>query len=221
MELKLGSQGANVAFFQSVLKTLNFYDKNVDGIFGTGTQNAVKEFQSEFNLKETGVISDEFVTELLPYITVPTDIAYSSDIVNIILESFKYKYKFIEFGNIGKSVLGKDIEELRIGTGATHVLYVASTHANEWITTPLVLKFAEDYASAYQNGTNIYDKSSLELFEKCTIHIVPLLNPDGVDLVNNALDIKSTAFKNAVEISNNYPNIAFPSGWKANIQGVD
>lgn len=221
MELKLGSQGSNVAFFQSVLKTLNFYDKNVDGIFGTGTQNAVKEFQSEFNLKETGVISDEFVTELLPYITVPTDIAYSSDIVKIILESFKYKYKFMEFGNIGKSVLGKDIEELRIGTGATHVLYVASTHANEWITTPLVLKFAEDYASAYQNGTNIYDKSSLELFEKCTIHIVPLLNPDGVDLVNNALDIKSTAFKNAVEISNNYPNIAFPSGWKANIQGID
>lgn len=217
MELKLGSRGPNVAFFQSVLKTLGLYDKNIDGIFGTGTQNAIKEFQANLNLKETGVISDEFVTELLPYITVPTDIAYTSDIVEIILESFRYKYKFLEFESIGKSVLGKDIQAIKIGAGTTHVLYVASTHANEWITTPLVLKFIEDYALAYQNRTNIYDKSSLELFEKCTIHIVPLLNPDGVDLVNNALDTGSNAYQNALEISSNYPNIAFPSGWKANI----
>lgn len=217
MELKLGSQGPNVSFFQSVLKTLGAYDKNIDGIFGSGTETAVKKFQAELNLKQTGAITDEFVTELLPYITVPTDINYTSDIVKIILDSFKYKYKFLEFGSIGKSVLGKDIEEIRIGTGASHVLYIASTHANEWITTPLVLKFVEEYANSYQEGTNIYDKSSLELFSKCTIHIVPLLNPDGIDLVNNALDNESLSYTNAVKISSNYPNIAFPSGWKANI----
>lgn len=221
MELKLGSQGTNVSFFQSVLKTLGIYDKNVDGIFGSSTETAVKKLQAKLNLKQTGIITNEFVIELYPYITVPTDIAYTSNIVYIILEAFKYKYKFLEFENIGKSVLGKDIEEIRIGTGTSHVLYVASTHANEWITTPLVLKFVEEYAESYQNGTNIYGKSSRELFSKCTIHIVPLLNPDGIDLVNNALDSKSEAYTNAVKISSNYPNIAFPNGWKANIQGID
>ena len=100
MELKLGSQGPNVSFFQSVLKTLGVYDKNIDGIFGSATETAVKKFQAELNLKQTGIITDEFVTELLPYITVPTDTNYTSDIVKIMLDSFKYKYKFLEFGTI-------------------------------------------------------------------------------------------------------------------------
>lgn len=221
MELKIGSHGANVSFFQSILKSLGIYNQAIDGIFGAATYEAVKVFQSNLNLPTTGVIDNLVITELLPYITVPTDIAYTSDIVEIVLDSFKYKYKFLKFEEIGKSVLGKSIDCVKIGNGSTNVLYVSSTHANEWITTPVVLKFIEDYSKAYSNGETIYEKSSTELFSKCTIYIVPLLNPDGVDLVNNALDSQSRAYINAIKISQNYPNIAFPNGWKANISGID
>lgn len=221
MLLKLGDRGTLVSFFQFVLKENNYYTGNIDGIFGNKTKTAVTAFQKALNLEETGIINSGFINELLPYITVPTSIPYTYDITTIVINSLLYKYNFLQVQNLGKSVMKKDINCIKIGNGPNHVLYVGSTHANEWITTPLLLKFIEDFSVAYSNGENIYDKNSRELFNRTTLFIVPLHNPDGIDLVNEAIDENSIEYQNVVEISNNYPNISFPSGWKANITGID
>lgn len=60
-----------------------------------------------------------------------------------------------------------------------------------------------------------------ELYEEASIYFVPMVNPDGVNLVTGAYENTSPEYIKAVEISANYPNIAFPSGWKANIDGTD
>jgi hypothetical protein len=47
-----------------------------------------------------------------------------------------------------------------------------------------------------------------------------MVNPDGVDLVNGFLE-SGPYYQMAKAIGESYPDIAFPSGWKANIEGVD
>lgn len=160
---------------------------------------------------------------IIPYgfNVVPTNINYSYFLTELCIEGLIARYPQIRRGIIGQSVLGKNLYTLQVGNGTKQVMYNASHHANEWITTPLLLKFTEEYLKAYIFMASIGGFSANYIFNTATINIVPLVNPDGVDLVTGALDKSIPAYKNAERISADYPSIPFPSGWKANISGTD
>lgn len=149
------------------------------------------------------------------------DFIFSSDVVYENLSTLKATYPFLQTGSAGKSVLGKNIPYVRIGRGQKEVFYSASIHANEWITSILLLEFMYEYCAAIQNNSTIWGFSARRLFESVSIYIIPIVNPDGVDLVTGAIPPSSSTYKQAQKIASNFPNIPFVDGWKANIRGID
>ena len=137
------------------------------------------------------------------------------------INSLKVVYPFIQVDQIGKSELGKPIYCIRIGTGKKEVFYNATFHANELITTNVLMKFIEDYARSYVESKSLYGLNAKELYFNTSLYIVPMVNQDGADLVTGSISNVDNAYINAQNIANSFPNIPFPQGWKANIKGVD
>ena len=57
--LKKGSEGALVKELQRLLQKKGYYTGELDGKFGTGTQDAVKNFQRDMGLTVDGVVGDQ------------------------------------------------------------------------------------------------------------------------------------------------------------------
>ena len=149
------------------------------------------------------------------------DIPYSSFLTSAVIEGLCLRYPFIERSVIGKSVMGSEIEMIRIGKGSYKLGVNAAHHANEWITTPMSLMFIEQYAKAYADNGSIGGFSARDLYEHTTLCLVPLVNPDGADLVNGFIKEGNRYYNSAKALASYYPNVPFPSGWKANICGID
>ena len=122
---------------------------------------------------------------------VPTDISYSYSILVMNIQALKRIYPFIEVGYIGSSVLNNAIPFIKIGNGIKEVFYNASFHANEWITTPLLMNFLENYCLSYVNNSSLFGYNARFLYNNVSLYIVPMVNPDGVNLVTGEYAIGS------------------------------
>ena len=111
---------------------------------------------------------------------VPTDINYTSELLNLNINALKTVYPFLELLTIGNSVLGRGIRGIKFGKGTKEVLYVGSTHANELITSTLLMKFMENLSKSYVNNIPIFGVNSRELFDNVSLYVIPMHNPDGV-----------------------------------------
>ncbi|MBR0208714.1 MAG: peptidoglycan-binding protein [Oscillospiraceae bacterium] len=160
------------------------------------------------------------VTVPLPFDVVPTDIDFCSALAAYCVRGLCARYPFLSCASVGRSVLGRPLWSLTLGAGENRVLYSAAHHANEWITTPLLLSFAEELAESFAQGGMIFGQSAAELLDYARLCLVPLVDPDGLDLVTGELR-RGEAFESARSIAGQYPGVPFPAGWKANIRGTD
>ena len=131
------------------------------------------------------------------------------------------RYPFIKVREIGRSGMGRPILALSLGKGDNRLGFVGAHHADGWITALVLLRFLEEYAAAYAMGGSLGGVRACELYERSTIHMVPLVNPDGVDLITGALSVEDSFHAQARALASHYPDIPFPEGWRSNIFGVD
>ncbi len=117
---------------------------------------------------------------------------------------------------IGTSVEGRELYVARMGNGPKKLVVIGGVHGREWMTTYLLMSLIELYLNHDQRGTKVKGYAIGELLEEVSVSFVPMLNPDGIDLVlNGAGDRDRELLLKMNEGEENF------SRWKANIAGVD
>lgn len=158
---------------------------------------------------------------IIPYgiDVVDTNINYTYEIMQRDIRGLKARYPFLETGSIGNSILGRNLYYIKLGNGPNKVFYNGAHHALEWITSPLLMNFSEDFLKAYVEGKSIKGYNINNIWNQSTVYIVPMVNPDGVNLVINGLNRNNPYYENLIIWNDGSTD--FSNTWQANIRGID
>ena len=125
------------------------------------------------------------------------------------------------FGNT-KTCQQRQIPIVFLGDSSSsrHVMVQASIHAREYMTSQLVMAMLEKYACCYYENVMYKDKTIRELFDSVCFVIIPMVNPDGVEIAQHgetgaATDDVKSWIKEMSEKGFSYTHI------KSNANGVD
>ncbi|AOT70270.1 M14 family zinc carboxypeptidase [Geosporobacter ferrireducens] len=142
---------------------------------------------------------------------------YDYDEMEKDLKALKEKYEdAVSYTSIGNSLEGRALYAVTIGKGEQKLLVVGSVHAREWMTSYLLMNLLELYLDTGQAGKRVGAYNIKKMLQDTTITFVPMLNPDGVDLVLNGV-----GDRDLVPLLHMNENLKDFSRWKANIAGVD
>lgn len=149
------------------------------------------------------------------------------------LEELKERYAGnIQVNTIAVTADKREVYEIIIGNpdADKHIIIQAGIHAREYMTSLLVMKQLEFYLAYKEEGT--YHKEPVKnLFDQAAVHIVPMMNPDGISISQFGLaGIKNEQIQKEIKqwynrdktsgvTSDSFENYLLR--WKANANGVD
>ena len=126
----------------------------------------------------------------------------------------------IRFHDIGKSVEGRNLLLIEFGNGTRKIFIDGAIHASEYISTAYLMYMIDQYSYAYKTSGTYNGFDLKKILDGVTFCMVPMVNPDGVNLVQNGpdsvLDVSAVS-----QIAENDSHFIDYSCWKANINGVD
>lgn len=191
--IKIGSISAN----QSVDLLGLEKDKGIINFLGQEARVNMKDFTHKDLLQPKKVLSYEEMTYLLQVVAA----LYP---------------EFTKLEQIGKSVEGTPLYAMKIGNGKKEVLLDGSLHAREHMTTNVIAEMIDTYSIYYENKSAYGGYNVRQALDKTAIWFIPMLNPDGVKLVQSGpKSLKHGALATKINGSKNF------NRWKSNIRGVD
>ena len=137
------------------------------------------------------------------------------------LRRLRREFPFVYIHELTRTAYGRPIHALQIGSGDRKILLTAGHHANETITSEVLWRFLFTYCEALRAERTVCGADALSLYHEAMVYLVPLVNPDGADLAAGAIAPGSAEYCAAAQIAAGFPDVPFPSGWKANLSGVD
>lgn len=132
------------------------------------------------------------------------------------LEQLKKRFPKARLGVCGRSLAGRSIYSLSIGSMQSPVLYTGGFHGQEWLTPLLLLRFFERTAAAVWEGRDFSAFPVRDALHGRGIVLVPCVNPDGVQIALHGAQGAGCYEAFAAEVSGNDFR-----RWNANARGVD
>ncbi len=128
------------------------------------------------------------------------------------------QYPEVELGYIGTSILERPIPVMTIGENKTNrgVLYLGGIHGTDNLTPAVLLRFVNDYVDFLKSGKRMYSVNLPYLFAHRTIHVIPMLNPDGYEIKRHGA--VNEVVRERLLRQNGSENFLH---WRGNARGVD
>lgn len=145
---------------------------------------------------------------------------YTYEMMTSNIKTLAQKYPgLVQYRSLGKTPYGRDIWAVKLGRGDATVLYNASHHAREWITTNIVMEMIDQYSEKYILNSSMDGYNVAHVLNNTSIWFIPMTNPDGVTLQQKGLAAFPTAsHANLIKMNGGSKDF---KRWKSNAQGID
>ncbi len=141
---------------------------------------------------------------------------YSYFEVKKIIRRLCAKYPFLTSESIGKTVAGREISVLKIGSAAEKVLFLGGDDPTHYLSTLILLKFLEDICYCTQKGKTLCGIDMRSALFGRTLCIIPLLNPDGLEIKRQGKLLGTPFYDPSSELFK-----AETQNWQSNLRGVE
>lgn len=134
------------------------------------------------------------------------------------LERLSRSYPEMQLFSIGNSVEGRQINCVRFGGGEKKLFLNGAHHGLESLTSALLVKFLDEYIRAALCEERFFCSDAHALSQKVQLYVVPMVNPDGVEMAVYGADFVNPFHRDVIRRSGIFD---FTGIWQANVHGVD
>ncbi len=132
------------------------------------------------------------------------------------MNSIVSRYPFVSMESIGRSVAGREIPALILGSGEEYTLFVTGDDPSCRITGLILLRFIEEVAYSTLRGSELCGINIRKAMFGKGIIILPILNPDGTEIaLRGEMGCGYMAGKISKMCRGDF------EGWRANLRGVE
>lgn len=127
------------------------------------------------------------------------------------------EFSFLQFSYLTESTMGRAIPLLTLGEGEKQIYYIGTHHGAERITSAVLIKFVWEFCKLAAAGAVIFGMNLDYIMQTRTLRIIPMLNPDGVEISANGVPHDNLWYTRLVSMNGGKDF----THWQANARGVD